>query len=183
MVAVKPMGHQEPQPPPPLRQEPPLSGRQEPPRGREGEAPTQHSEPYGSAFAAAYAATAAKIDAMQVASQKWMFGLSVGLRRGTAGPGAFPAAPTALDVSITGTPTVGSNLTGVYTFYDEDGSPEGVSTFKWKRDGVDIVGATAKTYALVGADQGRSVSFVVTPVATVAPTTGSPTASPGVHVT
>jgi hypothetical protein len=157
---------------PPPRQEPP-------PSAREGETPTQQSEPYGTAFAAAYAASAAKIDAVRIAHDEWAYGLSVGLRRGTA---VAAAAPTAVDVHITGTPTVGQNLTGVYTFYDEDGSPEGTSLFQWKRDGVDIAGATAKVYALVGADQGRSVSFVVTPVATVAPTTGTPTVSAGVHV-
>jgi hypothetical protein len=180
MVAVAPMGMPQPEPQrivtPPPRQEPP-------PSAREGEAPAQQSEPYGSAFAAAYAASAAKIDAVKIASQKWMFGLSVGLRRAYSPGFALPTAPTALDVHITGTPTTGSVLTGVYTFDDLDGDPEGVSTFAWLRDGVAIAGATAKTYTLVVADENHNIAFKVTPVSTVAPTTGAPVTSAAVHAT
>ena len=88
-----------------------------------------------------------------------------------------PAAPTAGAVDIGGTVQVGETLTGHYTYADANNDPEGVSTFRWLRDGVAISGATAGTYTLVAADQGHAIRFEVTPVSTVAPTTGTPTLS------
>ena len=41
------------------------------------------------------------------------------------------------------------------------GSPTGY-TFQWKRDGVPIPGATAKTYVVQAADQGHSITCTVT---------------------
>jgi hypothetical protein len=129
-------------------------------------------EPYASAFAALYAANAAKIDAMQVQSQRMNAGLSYGVRRSAAPGYVVGVPPAALDVQIAGTPTTGQNLTGQYTYFDPNGDPEGASTFVWKRAGVAIAGATAKTYALVGADENQPITFTVTPVSTVAPTAG-----------
>jgi len=74
--------------------------------------------------------------------------------------------PSATAVTITGVAEVGQELTGSYTYGDADGDPEGPSTFRWLRDDVAVVGATATTYTLVGADVGASVVFEVTPVAT-----------------
>jgi hypothetical protein len=88
-----------------------------------------------------------------------------------------PVAPTASAVSISGTAQVGQLLTGSYTYADANGDPEGTSTFRWLRDGVAIGGATAITYTLVNADQGHVITFEVTPVSTVAPTTGTPVLS------
>lgn len=93
-----------------------------------------------------------------------------------------PTAPTASNVTITGDPTVGQILTGSYTYADINGDPEGTSTFRWLRDGVAIDGAINTTYTLVTADEGKQIIFEVTPVSTVAPTTGtavqsSPTAA------
>jgi hypothetical protein len=84
-----------------------------------------------------------------------------------------PTAPTASAVSISGTAQVGQTLTGSYTYADVNGDPQGTSTFRWLRNGSAIAGATASTYTLVAADEGNTISFEVTPVATVAPTTGT----------
>ncbi len=86
---------------------------------------------------------------------------------------AAPAAPTASAVSISGTAQVGQTLTGSYTYADVNSDPQGTSVFRWLRNGVAIAGATASTYTLVAADQGNTITFEVTPVATVAPTTGT----------
>ncbi|MDO8718016.1 MAG: hypothetical protein Q7K20_03425, partial [Polaromonas sp.] len=88
-----------------------------------------------------------------------------------------PAAPTATNVGIDGIAQVGKVLTGVYTYADANNDPQGTSTFRWLRSGVAITGATAKTYTLAAADQGKTIIFEVTPVSTVAPTTGTPVAS------
>lgn len=90
---------------------------------------------------------------------------------------AAPAAPVASAVSITGTAQVGQTLTGHYAYADADADPQGASTFRWLRNGVAISGATASTYTLVLGDLGATISFEVTPVSTVAPTTGAAVAS------
>ena len=93
------------------------------------------------------------------------------------------AAPTATQVSIAGTPAVGTQLTGHYTYADANQDPEGASTFKWYRadnaagttNKVVISGATAKTYTPVAADRNKFLVFEVTPVAaTGTPSTGTP---------
>ncbi len=80
-------------------------------------------------------------------------------------------APTANNLFITGTLQVGQELTGHYNYSDAEGDVEGTSTFKWYRSdniaGLNktaISGATALTYTLQGADEGKHVSFEVTPV-------------------
>ena len=178
MSAIQPMGMpypgaspHVPPPPAPVRDAPP------------GDTPTTQSEPYLSAFEAAYAANVAKIDEMRREQAVRMFGLSVGLRRSSMGGFVMPASPpSALGVSVDGVPMLGNNLTGNYAYFDANGDPEGATTFAWLRDGAPISGATGKVYALVGADQGRAIAFRVTPVSTVAPTTGSPVTSSPVNV-
>lgn len=87
-------------------------------------------------------------------------------------------APTATKPVITGDHTVGSTLTAEYTYADNDGDQEASSVFTWQRDGSDITDATGKTYTLQAEDKGKSITFVVTPVAaTGTPTTGSPVTS------
>ena len=100
----------------------------------------------------------------------------IGFTVGLANNGS-PVAPTASAVTITGTPQVGQILTGSYTYADINSDPQGISTFRWLRNGVAIVGATASTYTLVAADLNTSITFEVTPVATIAPTTGTPVVS------
>ncbi|MCW8830305.1 MAG: hypothetical protein OQK32_02175, partial [Gammaproteobacteria bacterium] len=76
------------------------------------------------------------------------------------------SAPTAGSLFVSGTGgSVGDTLTGNYTYDDVDGNPEGVSTFRWLRDGVAISGATSSTYAITATDEGTIISFEVTPVA------------------
>ena len=78
---------------------------------------------------------------------------------GGGGGSSTPAtnsAPTASGVSITdnngGNTVTGDGLTGNYTYADADSDAEGMTTFRWLRDGVAIAGATASTYTLVVAD-------------------------------
>ena len=80
------------------------------------------------------------------------------------------AAPTASNVSISGTFALGEQLTGNYTYADDDSDAESGSTFKWYRSDdalgtgkVAIAGATAQTYTLVADDDGKYISFEVTP--------------------
>lgn len=60
---------------------------------------------------------------------------------------------------ITGTPAVGSTLTGVRGVWEN--SPSSYS-YQWLRNGVAITGATTMTYAPVVADAGASLTFRVT---------------------
>jgi hypothetical protein len=87
------------------------------------------------------------------------------------------AAPTASSVSIAGTAQVGQTLSGSYSYADANNDPQGTSTFRWLRNGTAIAGATASSYTLLAADQGKTIRFEVTPVSTVAPTTGTAVAS------
>ncbi len=71
-------------------------------------------------------------------------------------------APTVGTPSISGTTTVGSTLTaslGAVT-----GIPTPTVTYQWRRNGVDISGATNTTYVLVSADAGKNITFVQTAV-------------------
>ncbi|WP_186758167.1 MBG domain-containing protein, partial [Echinicola salinicaeni] len=79
-------------------------------------------------------------------------------------------APTASAVSINGTITVGEQLTGTYTFADANSDPESGSTYKWYRSDDNsgtgktaISGANAQQYTLQVSDQGKYISFEVTP--------------------
>ena len=87
--------------------------------------------------------------------------------------GSANTAPTATDVSITGTAEVGQDLTGNYTYNDADGDLEGTSTFRWLRDDSEIIGATLQNYTLVSADEGAMIIFEVTPVAQTGVTPGT----------
>jgi len=86
-------------------------------------------------------------------------------------------APVASNVAITDNNgdavIVGDSLSGSYSYSDTEGDAEGVTTFRWLRDGVAISGATASTYVLVSADSGRSINFEVTPIAATGETVGS----------
>ena len=90
------------------------------------------------------------------------------------------SAPTASNAIISGTPQVGSVLTGNYTYTDADGDAEGTSSYRWLRNGTTISGATARTYTLVAADQGASIVFEVTPVAATGTSPGAAAQSPAV---
>lgn len=94
--------------------------------------------------------------------------------------GPANSQPTAGTVQITGTPEVGSMLTGSYDYDDVDSTDsEGSSTFRWLRNGtVPISGATGLTYMVTSADEGYKLSFEVTPVSTPGyPYAGTPVQS------
>ncbi|MDQ3773538.1 MAG: hypothetical protein M3461_03750 [Pseudomonadota bacterium] len=108
-------------------------------------------------------------------------GTSPGLAVRSAAVGPVAAAlndpPVASVVRITGTPQVGQVLRGSYTYSDTEADPEGVSTFRWLRGTTSIARATARTYSLVAADQGATVSFEVSPVAQTGTSPGRPIVS------
>jgi hypothetical protein len=85
--------------------------------------------------------------------------------------------PTATNVAITGTPQAGQTLTGTYTYNDAEGDLEGVSTFRWLRDGNPISQETGLTYVVAPADKNKSLRFEVTPVAATGEAQGSPVQS------
>ncbi len=75
--------------------------------------------------------------------------------------------------AVTGTAQVGQPLAGSYTYWDFEDNPEGTSTYRWAwatRVGrgstlTPIAGATGRNYTPVGTDQGKTLQFCVTPVA------------------
>ena len=90
------------------------------------------------------------------------------------------AAPVASDLEISGTATYGQELSGSYTYSDEESDEEGTSTFKWYRadnatglNKTAISGAEAQTYLLSSADVGKYIGFGVTPIALTGTVTGS----------
>jgi len=91
--------------------------------------------------------------------------------------------PQAANVSISGSTMVGATLTGTYTFFDNDGDAEGISSYRWLRsvteDGTftPIVGATAQTYVVTETDVSKFLKFEVTPRALTGETPGVAAAS------
>jgi hypothetical protein len=61
--------------------------------------------------------------------------------------------------TISGAANVGSTLTGYPGNWT--GTPEPEYSFRWQRDGSDILAATNSTYTLVGADQGTEIRICV----------------------
>ncbi|MED1791137.1 hypothetical protein P4V54_00490 [Brevibacillus nitrificans] len=80
-------------------------------------------------------------------------------------PTPVNVAPKASNVTVVGTAEVGQVLTGNYNYSDENSDREGISTFKWYANGVEIPGATSLTYTLTPTDLGKTIQFQVTPVA------------------
>ena len=99
-------------------------------------------------------------------------GATTGVATQSSGVVIQNAAPVASNVSISGTPKVGSLLTGSYSYSDVDGDAEGVSQFQWLRNGSPIAGATAISYTATPADAGQSITFQVTPGAVSGATPG-----------
>lgn len=88
-------------------------------------------------------------------------------------------APTASNVTVSGSAVVGGTLTGGYTYQDAEGDAEGASSFKWYRaddaagsNKTVIDGANAKTYVPQVEDLGKFISFEVTPKAQTGKKTG-----------
>ena len=89
-------------------------------------------------------------------------------------------APVASNVTQSGSLSVGSVLTGSYSYSDANGDTQGASTFKWYRatsaagaGAAAISGATGGTYTLTSADVGKYIGFAVTPVASTGTLLGS----------
>lgn len=83
---------------------------------------------------------------------------------------AINDAPTATSVSVSGTLLLGSTLTGTYTYNDVESDLENGTTYQWYRfddalgtNKEDIYGATRPTYTLTNDDEGKFISFQVTP--------------------
>lgn len=99
-------------------------------------------------------------------------------------------APTAEEVLIDNetapgeAPWLGSKLKGSYTYGDADGDEQQGTRFQWLREGVNIDGATSESYTVQGADQGKKLTFQVTPasVPTADPDQGVLTVSDSVLV-
>src|SRR5512143_1726520 len=96
--------------------------------------------------------------------------------------GSFNDMPQALSLQVAGTPNVGQQLTGSYTYSDKENDAEGTTTFRWLRNGTAIGSATATTYTLVAADSGTSIVYEVTPVAATGTLLGQRTTSAAVAV-
>ena len=92
-------------------------------------------------------------------------GSSPGIVATSADLNVINVVPVASPPAITGVLTVGGVLTGNYSYSDFDGDAQGLSAFRWLRDGAPIAGETAITYTLVEADAGTTITFEVTPVA------------------
>jgi hypothetical protein len=78
--------------------------------------------------------------------------------------------PAASSVSIIGSLVAGNQLTGNYTYNDDDGDPESGTTFQWYRaddqsgtNKAAISGATSQNFTLQAADEGKHIQFGVTP--------------------
>jgi len=80
--------------------------------------------------------------------------------------------PWAYDLSISGELIVGQDLTGVYTYENVNGIPEGASTFKWYTADdaqgtnlAEIPGVVTIGYAPTALEAGKFLAFEVTPIA------------------
>lgn len=109
-------------------------------------------------------------------------GVSPGTAVQSGGVTIVNSVPVASNVSITGSPDVGSVLTGVYTYSDADGDLQGTSLLQWLRDGTPVTGAVTTSYAATQADAGHSISFQVTPVAQTGATPGIAVQSAAVEI-
>lgn len=78
--------------------------------------------------------------------------------------------------------SVGSTITGSYTYYDPEGDLEYGSTFQWYRDGVAISGATNLSYTITNEDLGHGLVFEVTPRSLTGISPGKPIKSQNINI-
>jgi hypothetical protein len=71
----------------------------------------------------------------------------------------YPTAPAGPTPSVAGTPVVGSTLTATVGTWSP--APD-MLVYQWKRGGVSIPRATAKSYEIAAADVGHTLTFTVT---------------------
>jgi len=89
------------------------------------------------------------------------------------------AGPVSTNLTIAGTAEVGKILTANYTYVDAENNPEGATTFQWYSatsaagEGETIIaGATAKTFMITDAENGKFLRVSVIPKATTGTETG-----------
>lgn len=89
---------------------------------------------------------------------------------GTACAESANTAPTASDVSISGTLTVNQTVTGSYTYADEEGNAESGSSYQWRladndagTNASDISGTNSTSYTIDNGDSNQYLQFCVTP--------------------
>jgi len=92
------------------------------------------------------------------------------------------APPVASNVQISGTPKVGSVLTGSYSYSDLEGDAEGISVFQWLQDGTPIASANSIIYTVASGDAGHLITFQVMPVAASGSNPGNPVQSGSVRI-
>ncbi|HET8803447.1 MAG TPA: hypothetical protein VFM72_02625, partial [Aequorivita sp.] len=93
-------------------------------------------------------------------------------------------APVAINVAIVGTLTSGEQLTGTFTYTDNEGDLPGTHLYQWYRsnnaagaNAIAIANATNTTYTLTPEDTNKYISFEITPVAQTGTSTGLPVRS------
>lgn len=93
-----------------------------------------------------------------------------------------PEAENVGIINEIGVTTVGTTLTGEYTYADAEGDLESGTTFQWFRNGIAIVGATSITYEAVVADSGQDILFEVLPLAATGSIQGTGVRSGSIRV-
>lgn len=89
------------------------------------------------------------------------------------------SSPVASAVTISGTASTGSSLSGLYSYSDLESDLEGTSTFRWVSNNVNtgVTGGinvgSSSSYTPVSGDLGSYLYFCVTPVATTGTTIGT----------
>lgn len=87
--------------------------------------------------------------------------------------------PSATNVTIGGNYTIGSVLTGNYTFSDAESNPDNATTFVWRRaddalgSNIATIGsATAQNYTSTASDLNKFVQFCITPGSSIGASPG-----------
>ncbi|MEY8848999.1 hypothetical protein AB9K26_09295 [Psychroserpens sp. XS_ASV72] len=88
--------------------------------------------------------------------------------------------PVATNLNISGTFSIGNTITGTYDYVDNEGDLEGTSLFQWYRaddasgtNETQITSETNLNYTITATDNGKYLSFGVTPVAQTGALVGS----------
>ena len=96
-------------------------------------------------------------------------GVLTGVAKTSAAITSANSAPKASNIVITdtngGALAVGDSLTASYTYQDADNDLQGISTYRWLRNGVAISGANTASYQVTSTDSGKSLAVEIIPVA------------------
>ena len=125
------------------------------------------------ATASTYRLVAADLgSAISVRVTPVLTGYTSSARTSLATSGVVAGSFTTTTPTINGTAEVGETLTVQVAAW----SPSATFTYQWKRDGVNISGATGSTYVVTLADAGSAISVTVTGTATGVETTSTTSA-------